>query len=197
MFRWVCGTGYGARGPAPGRFRLVGVCTIKRHFSPQISNPTLTQNIWPPSEGGPPPQDDTHNKRGQWCLNPPRNGGLTRQFAPPSTSATSAYFKTTPHTHTWPSFSGEKRAMSPSTSSDERPCGPGSPPVRSGFSQRAETETFPAGLPVASSTVTHSATTGRPSARGDRSIRASPIKPCSREHSERVVLNEYIHQSNH
>lgn len=44
MFRWVCGTGYGARGPAPGRFRLVGVCTIKRHFSPQISNPTLAQN---------------------------------------------------------------------------------------------------------------------------------------------------------
>lgn len=73
--------------------------------------------------------------------------------------------------------------MSPSTSSDDRPCGPGSPPVRSGFSQRAETETFPAGLPVASSTVTHSATTGRPSASGDRSIRASPIKPYSRGYS--------------
>lgn len=78
---------------------------------------------------------------------------------------------------TWPSFSGEKRAMSPSTSSDDSPCGPGSPPVRRGFSQRAETEIVPAGLPVASSTVAHSASTGRPSARGERSIRASPIKP--------------------
>lgn len=83
--------------------------------------------------------------------------------------------------------------MSPSTSSDDSPCGPGSPPVRSGFNQRAETETFPAGRPVASSTVTHSATTGRPSARGDRSIRASPIKPCSRGYSDRDVLNACDH----
>lgn len=116
---------------------------------------------------------------------PKRNGGSQRPSmllqAPRSSRNLFAYVPPPNHaTRTWPSFSGEKRSISPSTSSDDRPCGPGSPPVRSGFSQRAEMETFPAGLPVASSIVTHSATTGRPSASGDRSTRASPIKPCSR-----------------